>query len=112
MLTIKEYITKAIHTKLGITIKYMNNDGDASVRKLSDLEFSDELGDDYIKAFCHLRKEYRTFKISRILGIDSLFNCSEDFSAIPKPSRFWRTFGEEYSLGKYGLQPVLAYMIG
>lgn len=98
MLTIKEYIAKAIHTNLGITIKYLNSDGDKTIRKISDIQFSDELGDDYVHAFCHLRKEYRTFKIDRILEIDSLFYCPNDLHETPPPSRYWQSFGDEYSL--------------
>ena len=68
----KNYITKAIQDKRSITIKYRKYDGSVSTRKLSDIDFSDEYGDRYIKAFCHLRNENRTFKISRIIEIDGV----------------------------------------
>ena len=62
-------INKAINTGATVEIEYTKNDGTSSVRKLSDLSYSDDYGDSYISAFCHLRQEERTFKISRIKSI-------------------------------------------
>lgn len=65
---IEDDIQKAIDTGATIEISYTKNDGTSSIRKLSDIEYSDEYGDgsEYISAFCHMRKEQRTFKINRI----------------------------------------------
>ncbi len=43
-----------------------------STRKLSDIHYSDEFGEEYIEGFCHLRNERRTFKISRIREVDGI----------------------------------------
>lgn len=71
-MTIREYIDKAINSGNKVTIKYVKFDGSLSTRTISELEYSDEFGDDYISAFCHMRQERRTFKISRIREIDGI----------------------------------------
>ncbi|MCG9793312.1 WYL domain-containing protein [Flavobacterium algicola] len=69
---IEALITRAINENKTIRISYQNNDGEASVRTLSQIRFNNEFQNDgffnaHIKAFCHLRQEERTFKISRII---------------------------------------------
>lgn len=76
-MTIKEYIDKAINSGNKVTIKYVKFDGSLSTRTISELEYSDEFGDDYISAFCHMRQERRTFKISRIREIDGISSTIE-----------------------------------
>lgn len=75
-MTIREYIKKSIRENKDITIKYRKYNGEISTRRISNIEFSDEYGDDYIKAYCHLRNEKRTFKISRIIAVDGISNSS------------------------------------
>ena len=69
---IKEYLDKAISENKTITIKYQKYDGTISNRTLSNLDYSDEYGSGYIQAYCHLRQENRTFKISRIREVDGI----------------------------------------
>ena len=69
-MTIREYIEQAIDESRTIEIEYVKYDGTSSKRSISDLSYSGEYGDDYIVGYCHLREEYRTFKISRIRRID------------------------------------------
>ena len=69
---VKEYIDKAIKENKTITIKYQKYDGTISTRTLSNLDYSDEYGSGYIQAYCHLRQENRTFKISRIREVDGI----------------------------------------
>lgn len=76
-MTIKEYIDKAINSGNKVAIKYVKFDGSLSTRTISELEYSDEFGDDYISAFCHMRQERRTFKISRIREIDGISSTIE-----------------------------------
>lgn len=76
-MTIREYIDKAINSGNKVTIKYVKFDGSLSTRTISELEYSDEFGDDYITAFCHMRQERRTFKISRIREIDGISSITE-----------------------------------
>ena len=71
-MNIKEYIDKAIREQLTITIKYVKYEGEISTRTISDLNYSDEFGDEYIECYCHLRNERRTFKISRIMEADGI----------------------------------------
>lgn len=82
-MTIREYIEQAIAENRAIEIEYVKYDGTGSKRQVSDLSYSDEYGDDYIVGFCHLRNEYRTFKISRIRKIDgkSFHTISNNLSA-------------------------------
>lgn len=107
-------IKKAINTGSTIEIEYTKNDGTSSVRKLSDVNLSDEYGNMYISAFCHLRNEERTFKISRIKKVVFLNNGdsgeSKSLQSIliaPKnnqmPYRFnpnkkiYKLYGEDYN---------------
>ena len=69
---IGDYIKEAIQQNKEITIKYQKYDGSVSTRRISNIELSDEYGDGYIRAYCHLRNEERTFKISRIIEADGI----------------------------------------
>lgn len=69
---IREYLDSAIKAGRTVTIKYIKYEGEFSVRKISNIQYSDEYGEDYIQAFCHKRQENRTFKISRILSVDDV----------------------------------------
>ncbi len=77
---IKEYLDKAIKENKTITIKYKKYDGTVSSRTLSDLDYSDEYGSGYIQAYCHLRQENRTFKISRIMEVDGISTFSNTYN--------------------------------
>ena len=59
-------IQEAIDTGATIEIEYVKYEGEYSIRKLSDVEYSSTYGSSHIEAFCHLRKDRRTFKIDRI----------------------------------------------
>lgn len=71
-MTISEYIAEAIKSGKTVKIKYVKNSGEISERTISDIGPSDEFGEGYISAFCHLRNETRTFKISRIREVDGI----------------------------------------
>lgn len=73
-MTIKEYVHKAIVNGNDITIMYEKYDGTLSTRRISNIQYSDEFGDEYIRCYCHKRKEERTFKISRIRKADNTTN--------------------------------------
>lgn len=69
--TIEAVIIRAMNENKTVKISYQNYDGEASERTLSQIRFNNEFQADgffnaHIKAFCHLRQEERTFKISRI----------------------------------------------
>lgn len=68
-MSIIEYIDQAIAEGNDITIRYVKSDGTLSERTLSNAQYSDEYGDEYISGYCHFRNENRTFKISRIREI-------------------------------------------
>ena len=65
---IKNIIDEAIRNGRTITIKYQKYGGEYSERTISNIQPSEEFGEGYIKAYCHLRHEDRTFKISRIIS--------------------------------------------
>lgn len=75
-MSIKEYLDEAIKTGKTVTIKYIKYDGEYSERVISDIQYSEEFGNEYICAFCHKRQENRTFKISRIVSVDGMTNIS------------------------------------
>lgn len=66
---IKNIIDEAIRNGRTITIKYQKYGGEYSERTISNIQPSEEFGEGYIKAYCHLRQEDRTFKISRIISV-------------------------------------------
>lgn len=84
---IKDYLDDAIKTGKTVTIKYINNAGEHSVRQISDIRYSEEYGHDYIKAFCHKRQEKRTFKISRIISVDDVTDTPIESSAEVKATK-------------------------
>lgn len=63
---IEKLLKEAISGGLTLEIEYSKQSGISSRRIISEIEYSTEYGNEYIEAFCHLRKERRTFKISRI----------------------------------------------
>ena len=94
---INDYIDNAIKTHKEITIKYQKYDGTISTRRISSIEYSDEFGEGYIHAYCHLRSEERTFKISRILEVDgykvnnsspSSYTSTTSYSPTPRYSPY------------------------
>lgn len=65
--TIGLIIQRAIEDGLTLEIEYAKSDFDKSKRIISDVTISDEYGVGYISAFCHMRQDNRTFKLSRIV---------------------------------------------
>lgn len=100
--TIEQIIRRAIEDGLTLEIEYAKNSFEKSTRVISDVSVSDEYGLGYISAYCHMREEQRTFKISRIVdarivpnpnrrAIKPQFNYEFDAS---KP--IFNLYGEEY----------------
>lgn len=105
-------IKNAVDQNLNLEIEYEKDSGERSVRQLSDVQYSDEYGSGYthISAFCHVRKEDRTFKIDRIRNaviINNNGNNSSQAIAIqsinfPKDYKFnpnkkiYRLYGKDY----------------
>ena len=100
--TIEQIIKRAIEDKLTLEIDYAKNSFEKSSRIISEVSISPEYGVGYISAYCHMREEERTFKISRIVDarivpstnrrtIQPLFNYEFDAS---KP--IFNLYGEEY----------------
>ena len=63
-MTISEYIAEAIKSGKTVKIKYVKNSGEISERTISDIGPSDEFGEGYISAFCHLRNETSRLVVS------------------------------------------------
>lgn len=81
-MNLKECLDNAIRTGKTITIKYSKYHGEQSVRQISNIQYSDEFGENYIEAFCHKRQENRTFKISRILSIEDIADIPSSSSSV------------------------------
>ncbi len=73
-------IRQAINEGETLEITYIKFNGEHSERTISDIEPSEEWGAGYIHAFCHLRNEYRTFKIARIQSINGVSYESNTYS--------------------------------
>lgn len=61
-----ERIGKAIYEKKKLEIKYQAYNGEITTRIISPKKTVEKEGITYIEAFCYLRNEERTFRISRI----------------------------------------------
>ncbi|GEM_PF-6227614 len=62
-------VNKAIKEGLPLSFDYTKYGGESSSRTVSDIRYSREYGIGYIECYCHLRKERRTFKISRMRNV-------------------------------------------
>lgn len=62
----------AMDNELFVRLKYRKESGEISKRTLSHFSPTPEYGNPglYIVGFCHLRNEKRTFKLSRVMGLD------------------------------------------
>ena len=75
--SIEQLIRHAIEDGLTLEIDYAKNSYEKSSRVISHITLSTEYGTGYISAYCHMRGEDRTFKISRII----------DARIVPNPNR-------------------------
>lgn len=101
-ITFEHIIMRAIEDKLTLEIDYAKNSFEKSTRVISNISISQEYGFGYISAYCHLREEERTFKMSRIVDVriikrpgvrtaKQLYNYDFDAS---KP--IFNLYGEKY----------------
>ncbi|CAM3667670.1 WYL domain-containing protein [Mesobacillus zeae] len=58
-------LRRAIENKQPVEMIYVSSDNKMTQRKA----FIQEFNEDYVKAYCFLRKSTRVFKLSRILSI-------------------------------------------
>ncbi len=84
-MTIQQIIDLSISKGYKVEIKYQNYQHESSTRIISNINYSDEFDEkgyhnEHIKAFCHLRNEERSFKISRISNIRILSPNAENNS--------------------------------
>lgn len=100
--TIQQIIRRSIEYGLTLEIEYAKNSFEKSSRIISDISVSEEYGLGYISAYCHMKEEQRTFKISRIVDARIVSNSSKrtakqlynyEFDA-SKP--IFNLYGEEY----------------
>ena len=94
--SIKQIVVLAILKKQTLKIDYVNNKNEVSTRTISNIALSNDYGSEYIKAFCHLKNEERTFKICNILKakvVEAVDPLKYEFDA-SKP--IFNLYGEKY----------------
>lgn len=64
-----QILLSSINDKLIVEIDYTNADGDSSKRSLEAVGITYSYPNWYLSAWCHLRKEYRMFRLDRISNI-------------------------------------------
>ena len=64
-----ELLAEALANKQDLDILYIGNDGESN-RRITPLYATQYRGDDYLIAYCQLKKDQRTFKVERILGAE------------------------------------------
>ena len=69
-MVLRQLINKAIEKGLMLQIDYVNNKRERSLRIISKISISPKYSEGYITAYCHIRKEERTFRISNIVDAD------------------------------------------
>lgn len=100
---INDDILKAIETGAAIEIEYTKSDGTTSVRRLSEVQFSDEYGKAYIDAFCHLRNERRSFKIDRIRRVTFVDTAGDSSGETDLPDQPYMFDGSKRIFALYGI---------
>ena len=86
----KQIIDQAIREKKDVVFKYTKYSGETSQRRVSNIAYSNEYGqygfqNDHIKGYCHKRKEDRTFRMSRISGLQ-LYSGIDTNHKSPSPT--------------------------
>ena len=100
--SIEQLIRRAIEDGLTLEIDYAKNSYEKSSRVISNTTISAEYGVGYISAYCHMREEDRTFKISRIVDArivpsSSKRTAKQMFNYDFDPSKpIFNLYGEEY----------------
>jgi len=74
---IEQLIKRAIEDGLTLKIEYAKNSYENSSRVISNIKISQEYGLGYISAYCHMREEERTFKMSRIVDARIVHSSSK-----------------------------------
>lgn len=64
--TVVQSVERAINTKARIKIAYTDIKGKVTYRDITPSHFTKEHGIPYVVAFCHLRNDKRTFRLSRM----------------------------------------------
>lgn len=64
-----EVIKEAIFGEKSIQFQYVNSSGELSERKIDPLKLIYKRHDWYLYGFCHLREDFRLFKITRMTGL-------------------------------------------
>lgn len=76
-------IRNAIERKVSILIEYENLSKGSSERKIDPYEIISFKGGVYVSGYCHFRKEFRIFKVSRIKKIkytENIFSKKSDYN--------------------------------
>ncbi len=85
-MAIEEVIHRAVVLHQTIEIEYCTRNGKIYSFHISDIAYSRRYGGMYIEAFCLEVEEDRTFKMSRIMSVNS-----HSFSRI-----FWNQIGDDF----------------
>lgn len=85
-MAIEDVISRAVVLHQTLEIEYSTRKGDVFTCHISDIAYSRRYGAMYIEAYCLEVEEDRTFKISRIMGVNG--HC---FSRI-----FWNQIGDYF----------------
>ncbi len=102
IVTTEQIIRRAIDEGLTLEIEYAKDSFEKSSRVISDISVSDEYGLGYISAYCHMRGEQRTFKVSKIVYARIVPNSSKRTEKQLSPYEFdvskpiFNLYGEEY----------------
>lgn len=67
-----DYIKTSINKSNDVLIEYTDYNGNITKRKIKPMEIYISDGKEYLKSFCYLRKEERSFRMSRITKVEQI----------------------------------------
>lgn len=89
-----ETVAGAIKSSSKIVVNYLTPGGEPSVRKLDPYHGVRFEGDWYVVAYCHLRKEIRTFSLARMISAKMI----QDSFVIPASFDFHKLTGSHFGV--------------
>lgn len=79
-------LQKSIKESKRISFQYISAQNEQTMREVDPLSLQYKLRTWYLYAYCHLRNDYREFKVSHMLHLQRLTTSNTDTHSLPKES--------------------------
>lgn len=109
---VEKKLAEAANKKVKVEIIYSGGSEPPSRRIIEPNKLYERLGNNYVESYCHLRDEYRTFKIDRIESIQVLNSPQEkDYSPTPTHSATYQSTPKAGSSGIPGWIWIVGFFL-